>query len=225
MVSGLVLIHEAFRNAARRAVEAGFDLIEIHGAHGYLFSQFLSPIKNWRIDRYGGNLENRSRFFLEVFRSVSLETAGKALATCRLGIVDRNRRGLPLAEGLSLASTLEMQGAKLLDVSCGSGIPDFIQPDKSPYSGRLHLAHKAKLAVSIPVIGGGGIRHPDLAEQALQDKMADLVYVGRGILADPAWAQKTIEGRPESIIPCRNCSFCFHFTDSSKCPARRQKRC
>jgi NADPH2 dehydrogenase len=223
MVSGLVRIREAFRNAARRAVEAGFDIVEIHGAHGYLFSQFLSPLKNWRIDRYGGSLENRRRFLLEVFRAISLETADRALTTCRLGVADRNSRGFHLSEGLSTAATLEREGAKLLDVSCGSGVPGYVQPDGSPYSGRLHLAHEAKMAVKIPVIGGGGIRHPDLAEQALQDSMADLVYVGRGILADPSWAQKTIEGRPESIIPCRNCSFCFHFIDSSKCPARRLK--
>ncbi|MDD2336923.1 MAG: hypothetical protein PHD01_10150 [Geobacteraceae bacterium] len=224
MVSGLIRIREAFRNAARRAVEAGFDIIEIHGAHGYLFSQFLSPLKNWRLDRYGGSLENRRRFLLEVFRAISLETADRAVATCRLGIADRNRMGFRLSEGLSTASTFEGEGAKLLDVSFGSGIPNFVQQDGSPYSGRLHLAHEAKMVVGIPVIGGGGIRHPDLAEQALQDSMADLIYVGRGILADPAWAQKTIEGKPESIIPCRNCSFCFHFTDSSKCPARRQRR-
>lgn len=222
MVSALVRIREAFRTAARRAVEAGFDIIEIHGAHGYLFSQFLSPLKNRRMDRYGGSLENRGRLLLEVFRSVSLEAAGRALVTCRLGIADSNRRGLALSDGLSTASALEREGARVLDVSFGSGIPASVQPEGSPYSGRLHLAHEAKRVVGIPVIGGGGIRHPDLAERALRDGMADLIYVGRGILADPAWARKTIEGRPESIIPCSHCRYCFHFTDASRCPARRQ---
>jgi len=223
MVSGLLRIQEAFQNAARRAVEAGFDIIEIHGAHGYLFSQFLSPLKNWRLDRYGGSLENRRRLLLEVFRATCREAADKALVTCRLGVADGHRRGLSLSEGLSTAALLEREGAKLLDVSCGSGIPDSVRPAKSRYSGRLHLAHRAKAVLQIPIIGGGGIRHPDLAEQALQDGMADLIYVGRGILADPSWARKTIEGRPESIVLCRGCRCCLHLTDASQCPARQQR--
>lgn len=222
MVAGLVRIREAFGAAARRAAEAGFDIIEIHGAHGYLFSQFLSPSKNRRMDRYGGCLENRRRLLLEVFRTVSREIAGSALTTCRLGIADGGRRGLALSDGLSTASALEREGALLLDVSHGSGIPASVQPEGSPYSGRLHLAHQARRVVGVPVIGGGGILHPDLAEQALRDGMADLIYVGRGILADPAWARKTIEGRPDAIIPCRGCRYCRHFTDAAGCPARRQ---
>jgi len=221
MLSGLNHIREAFRNAARRAVEAGFDIIEIHAAHGYLFSQLLSPLKNWRMDRYGGNLENRRRFLLEVYRSALGEVGERALVTCRLGVADGHKRGLSLSEGLSTASLLEKEGMKFLDVSCGSGIPSHVLPEKSPYSGRLHLAREAKSVVRIPVIGGGGIRHPDLAEQALQDGMADLIYVGHGILADPAWARKTIKGEPESIVLCRECKDCFHFTDASKCLARR----
>jgi NADPH2 dehydrogenase len=223
-VSGLDRIHECFRNAARRAAEAGFDFIELHAAHGYLFSQFLSPLKNWRIDRYGGNLENRQRFLLDVYRTVCAEVAGKAIVTCRLGVADGHKRGLSLSDGLTTAAALEREGVKLLDVSNGSGTPDNVRPETSRYSGRLHLAREAKAVLSIPVIGGGGIRHPNLAEQALRDSMADLIYVGRGILADPAWARKTIEGRPESISLCRGCNSCFHFTDASKCPARRIKK-
>ena len=220
MVAGLLRIQQAFHNAARRAIEAGFDIIELHGAHGYLFSQFLSPLKNWRVDRYGGCLENRRRLLLEVFRATVKQAANRALVTCRLGIADGHRKGLALSEGLSTAALLEKEGAKLLDVSCGSGIPGNLQVEKSRYSGRLHLARQAKAILEIPVIGGGGIRHPDLAEQALQDGMADLIYVGRGILADPAWARKTREGRPDSIVPCRGCGFCFHLSDPSRCPAR-----
>lgn len=222
MVSGLKRIRDAFKVAARRAVEADFDIIEIHGAHGYLFSQFLSPLKNWRIDRYGGRLENRRRLLLEVFREIYSEVAGRALVTCRLGLADGHKRGLTLAEGLSTALMLENEGARILDVSNGSGIPS-IHSEGRPYSGRLKLARAAKLALTIPVVGGGGVRHPDVAEQALQDGMADLIYVGRGILADPGWAQKTIEGKPESIVLCRGCQPCFHHTDASKCPARRKQ--
>ena len=221
-VTNLHRIREAFRNAARRAVEAGFDIVELHAAHGYLFTQLLSPLKNWRIDRYGGSAENRRRYLLEVYRTVQSEVAGRALITCRLGLADGQRGGLPLSEGLAIASILEKNGLKLLDASSGSGTPGHVRPEKSRYSARLHLAHEAKMKLGIPVIGGGGIRDPELAEQALQDGMADLIYIGRGILADPAWARKTIEGKPESIALCRQCKNCAHFTDSSKCPARRR---
>jgi len=89
MVSGLRRIREAFGSAARRAVDAGFDIIELHAAHGYLFSQFFSPLKNRRIDRYGGSPDNRRRFLLEVFRTVCGQARQKALVTCRLGVADR----------------------------------------------------------------------------------------------------------------------------------------
>ena len=224
MTLGLRHIREAFGAATRRAVEAGFDIIEIHGAHGYLFSQFLSPLKNWRIDRYGGKLENRRRLLLEVYQEVHSKAAGRALATVRLGVADGHRGGLILADGLSTASALEKDGAELLDISSGSGTPPSIRSEGSPFSGRLHLAWEAKQALSIPVIGGGGIRHPDLAEKALQEGMADLIYVGKGMLADPAWARKTIEGRPETIVPCQTCGTCFFHDDSTKCPARNKRR-
>ena len=223
MISGLSHIRDGFRDAARRAVEAGFDVIELHGAHRKLFSQFLSPSTNWRIDRYGGSLENRRRLLLDVYHAVKQEVAGRALVTCRLGVADGNSRGLSLPDGLSTSSLLESEGMEFLDVSYGSGIPGYVQPEESQYSSSLHLAREAKSVLKIPVIGGGGIRHPDLAEQALQDRMADLIYVGRGILADPAWARKTIAGKPESILPCQKCKKCFFYSDASLCPARRKK--
>lgn len=221
-VSGLDQIRDAFRTAARRAAEAGADIVEIHAAHGYLFTQLLSPLKNRRMDRYGGCHENRQRFLLEVYRTVSDEIRGKALVTCRLGVTDGSPLGLSLSDGLSTARALEKEGVKVLDVSSGSGNPRNIGPRPSRFSARLHLAREAKGVLRIPVIGGGGIRHPDLAEQALKGGMADLIWVGRGMLADPAWARKTVEGKPESISLCCGCSGCSHFTDASRCPAHIQ---
>lgn len=223
MISGLRRIRDAFKDAAHRAVEAGFDIVEIHGAHGYLFSQFLSPLKNWRIDKYGGKIENRRRLLLDVLREICSEVEGSALATCRLGVSDGHKGGLNLSDGLSTALVLQNEGLEFLDVSSGSGAPSYIRPAGSPYSARLHLAQIAKSALSIPVIGGGGVRRPDLAENALRDKMADLIYVGKGILADPTWAQKTIEGKPDSISVCRECKVCFYYTDFTKCPAHKKK--
>jgi NADPH2 dehydrogenase len=222
MFSGLLKIRKAFKAASLRAVEAGFDVIEIHAAHGYLFTQFLSPLRNWRLDRYGGRIENRRRLLFEVFQDIRSEVKGRALATCRLGIADGCRGGFALKDGLDMASLLEKNGVEFLDISSGSGTPASVRPNGSPYSGRLHLAQVAKQVLSIPVIGGGGLRHPDLAEKALQDKMADMIFIGKAMLADPDWARKAIEGRPESIVSCYDCRPCFYFSDSSKCPAQKR---
>ena len=220
LFSGLNFIREAFKHGARRAVEAGFDIIEIHAAHGYLFNQFLSPMRNWRVDRYGGKLENRRRLLMDVFRAVAQEVSGRAFVTCRLGIADKHQRGFSLPEGLDTASLLVKEGAKLLDISNGNDIPAYVRPKDSQFSARLHLAQEAKSVLQVPIIGGGGIRHPKMAEQALQDDMIDMIYVGHGLLADPAWARKTIEGKSNAIVLCQNCKHCFHFTDASRCPAR-----
>ena len=222
--SGLVRIQNAFRDAGRRAAEAGFDIVEIHAAHGYLFSQFLSPAKNWRIDDYGGTIENRSRLLVEVFRAVQEGVAGRALVTTRIGIADGNSRGLALSDGLSVALRLEAEGAPLLSISSGSGTPASARPEGSPYSARMHLAARARSVLRIPVVGGGGVRRPELAEQALRDGMADLVFVGHAMLADPGWAQKVISGREDTIVACRECASCFWFTDCRKCPSRQRSR-
>jgi 2,4-dienoyl-CoA reductase-like NADH-dependent reductase (Old Yellow Enzyme family) len=213
-------VRRAFAEGARRAVSAGFDVIELHNAHGYLLSQLLSPLTNHRQDEYGGPLRNRQRFLFETLRAVQDVVADQALITCRLGAADGRAGGLTVEEGCDTAARLEEEGLELLDVSGGvDGAPD-IRPENSPFSSLLHLARAIKSRVSIPVIGVGGLRTPELAEQALQEEMADLVAVGRGILADPAWARKTIAGEHEGISLCRECSPCFHFTEPAKCPAR-----
>ena len=182
-VSSLLRIRNDFKEASRRAVDAGYDIIEIHAAHGYLFTQFMSPLTNWRLDRYGRSVENRGRLIREIYQDICTKAGGSALITCRLGLADGKKRGLTLQEGLSIASMLQRDGVKLLDVSNGSGVPKNIVPEGSPFSVRLHLAKAVKSSISIPVIGGGGIRHPDLAEKALEDGMADLIYIGKVILA------------------------------------------
>ncbi len=223
MVSELHLIREAFVEAAKRAVTAGFDIIEIHGAHNYIFSQFLSPMLNRRNDQYGGAIKNRRRFLIDVFKAILEEVRNRAVVTIRIGVADGNKAGLSLSDGLSTAVALQQEGAQLLDISNGRGIPAWVRPPDSIHSTRLHLAQKARNVLQIPVIGGGAIRHPDNAEQALRDGMADLVWVGHGMLADPQWARKTIEGRTDKISLCLECKNCFHFTDPGKCPARRKK--
>ncbi len=211
----------AFADACRRTVQAGFDMVELHAAHGYLFSQLLSPRRNKRTDRHGGSLENRRRLLLETHRAAQGAVGKQILVTCRFGVADGGSGGLSLEEGQETARELVDQGARLLDVSSGMSAPRKVQPEGSPFSPIMHLAQAVKQTVSVPVIGVSGIRHPDQAEQALEDGMADLIAVGRGMLADPAWARKAIAGRAEDIAPCRECRPCFHFTEPEKCPARK----
>ena len=213
-------VGQAFVAGTLRAVAAGFDIVELHGAHGYLLSQLLSPLANQRKDKYGGSLENRRRFLLETFRAARDAVAGRAMVTCRLGAADGVAGGFTLDEGRDTAARLVEEGVKMLDVSNGvDGAPD-IRPADSPHSSVLHLAREIKSQVDVPVIGVGGIRRPELAERALEDQMADLIAIGRGMLADPAWARKTIAGKSHTISICQECRRCFHFTEPARCPAR-----
>ena len=219
---GIQRIIACFAAAARRAMEAGFDAVELHAAHGYLFSQFLSPLSNHRADRWGGSLENRARFLMETLAGVRKATARRIPAWCRLGPVDGAAGGLTLDEGLEVARWLKAEGTPLIHVSQGMGGLPALAPPGSPWCDRVHLAARVRKAVDIPVICVGEIRRPEEAEQLLAEGLADLVAVGRGILADPAWADKSLRGLTDSIHYCRNCKECHHFTDSRKCPARRE---
>lgn len=210
-----------FVAGARRARQAGFDAVELHFAHGYLGSQFLSPAANRRTDRWGGDPERRARFPREVLRRVREEVGVRGLVYCRLGVVDEDPQGLPLAEGIQVAQWLEADGLPLLHISNGIGLPSGIRPEGSPFCDRLHLAGKVRQAVRVPVIGVGGIRTPAEAESALAAGLADLIAVGRGILADNAWAAKALSGREDTIALCQACRLCHHYRYPERCPARQ----
>jgi 2,4-dienoyl-CoA reductase-like NADH-dependent reductase (Old Yellow Enzyme family) len=214
-------IISCFAAAARRAREAGFDAVEVHAAHGYLVSQFLSPITNHRADQWGGSLENRARFLRRVLGRIREENGSRLAAYCRLGAADAKPEGLSLEEGIQVARWLEADGVPLLHVSHGIG-RGAKQDESLPWSDLMQLGIAVKRAVGIPVIGVGEIVDPGNAEALLADGLVDLVAVGRGMLADPRWARKSLDGRADEIIPCRHCRICQHFGHSEKCPARRQ---
>jgi 2,4-dienoyl-CoA reductase-like NADH-dependent reductase (Old Yellow Enzyme family) len=219
--SGIERILDCFAQAARRAKVAGFDAVEVHGAHGYLVSQFLSPLANRRDDRWGGNLENRARFLREALRRIRQAAGGDLLASCRLGVADGIPGGLTLEEGLQVAQWLEEDGVPYLHVSSGLGDPPRLGPDGSPWSDRLLLAAEARKRLRIPVIGVGGLVTPEQADRALGEGLADLVAIGRGLLADPQWVRKALGERQGSIHLCRQCPFCHHFRHPERCPARK----
>jgi len=182
-------IIEKFVNAAHRAMEAGFDGVEIHGAHGFLLSEFLSPLTNKRTDEYGGSLENRMRLHLRTVDMVRRQVDD--LLFFRLGVTDYMEGGLTLEEGVKVAMTLEKHGVDIIDVSgglCGS------RPPWTAEEGYfLNLSEAAKNKVGVPIIGVGGIKSPVFADKALKEGKADLIAVGRVFLADPDWALKAIE--------------------------------
>lgn len=180
-----------YRDAARRAVEAGFDAIEIHGAHGFLLSQFVSPHTNRRTDGYGGSLENRLRFPLEVIRAVREETGPGYVLLYRFGASDFLEDGLDLEEARQIAPRLVEAGIDVLDISgglCGSRPKDF-----SGMQGFfVPLAESIHSVVDVPVIAVGGIREAAYANSVIEEEKADLVAVGRELLKNPDWAKEAL---------------------------------
>jgi 2,4-dienoyl-CoA reductase-like NADH-dependent reductase (Old Yellow Enzyme family) len=180
----------AFGDAAARARAAGFQAIEVHAAHGFLLSQFLSPLTNRREDEYGGPLENRCRLHLAVLREVVARAGGDCPVFVRLGAHDETPGGLELADSCQAARWLAEAGAALIDVSGG------LQGSRGAGKGAAYFvpyAQAIKAAVRVPVLVTGGIAEPDLADRAVREDWADLVGIGRAMLNDPDWARKAIE--------------------------------
>jgi 2,4-dienoyl-CoA reductase-like NADH-dependent reductase (Old Yellow Enzyme family)/thioredoxin reductase len=203
----------AFGDASRRCMEAGFDFIEIHGAHGYLINQFLSPNSNQRLDLYGGSFQNRIRFLLEIVRDIKSKTGTDYPLGIRMNGQDYIENGWTLEEALHLAPILELEGVDYLHVSAGVyGSTQLTIPSMYvPQGCFLDLAQAVKKVVAIPVIGVGRIKNPELADQALRDRKADIIALGRSLLADPEWTNKAREGRMDAIRPCIGCCLgCIH---------------
>jgi NADPH2 dehydrogenase len=179
----------AFGDAAVRARKAGFDAVEVHAAHGFLLSEFLSPLTNQRQDEYGGTLEGRSRIHFEILAEVRRRTGPEFPIFIRLGAHDETPGGLGLDESRRVASLLATSGASLIDVSGGlqgsrgiGKLPGYFVP----------YAAAIKTDVAVPVIVTGGIREAAFADQIVREGKADLVGIGRAMLEDAEWASKAI---------------------------------
>jgi 2,4-dienoyl-CoA reductase-like NADH-dependent reductase (Old Yellow Enzyme family) len=183
-----------FARSARLANLAGFDVLELHGAHGYLIHQFLSPASNHRTDEYGGSLANRMRFAVEVVDAVRQEwPADKPLffrvsATDWLaGDTDDERRGWTSSESVVLAKTLKEHGVDLFDVSTGGMVPDAKIPVRPSY--QAVFAEQIRREASIPTAAVGLITEADQAAGIVASCQADAVFVGRQLLRNPSWAR------------------------------------
>lgn len=175
----------AFREGARRALEAGFDFIEIHGAHGYLLSEFLSPLSNKREDEYGGSLENRTRFIVEVIKEVKkVWPEDKALAL-RVSAKDYVEGGNTKVEMAKIIDIVKKEGIDLVNVSTGAVVSDVIINAYPGY--QVPEAEYIKENCNIPVIAGGLITTGDQGTEIIENNRADLIFLGRVLLRDPYW--------------------------------------
>lgn len=181
--AGLLAIEQAFVQAAQRAQAMGLDMLELHGAHGYLLHEFLSPIANQRQDNYGGSFANRTRFPLQVFKAVRQVFDG--VLGMRLSASDWIDGGWNLEETTELTSLLKQAGANFIHVSSGG-----ISPQQKIAIGpgyQVHFAKHIKHAVGLPTIAVGLITEPQQAEAVLQANEADMVALGRSFLYKPRW--------------------------------------
>ncbi|TCW35822.1 NADPH2 dehydrogenase [Laceyella sacchari] len=176
---------EAFAQAARRASEIGFDIIEIHAAHGYLLNQFLSPLSNKRTDEYGGDLNGRARLLKEVIQAVKAEWGTSRPLYVRISAVDYHPDGIQLADSVALARMMKEWGVDLVDVSSGGITPQ--PPDRIFPGYQVSYAETIKREAGIATGAVGLITTPEQAEEIIANGRADLVFLARVLLRDPYW--------------------------------------
>ena len=202
---------DAFGAAAGRAARAGYDGIELHGAHGYLLSQFMSPLSNERDDEWGGDATRRMAFPIAVIKSVR-EAIGDLPFCYRISADEFVKGGLDINDTAEICRHLVNAGIDIIHASTGRGPQAFdkvMEPMSAPEGWRLPYARRLKEATGVPVIGVGQIRVPETAEKAIVDGDCDLVALGRPSLTDPFWPAKAQAGTPELIRPCTTCNFCI----------------
>ncbi|MFQ6124668.1 MAG: hypothetical protein ACE5R6_08705 [Candidatus Heimdallarchaeota archaeon] len=217
----IATIKEMFVDAAQRAYAAGFDGIELHGAHMYLLSSFLSSYTNQREDEYGGSTPNKAKLAVDIIKAIRNEL-GSYPMLCRINSIENIIRGIEIEESKQIAQILEHAGVDALHVS-GVDAPYFNPKQLAKFSTEtkpellksypdgcyIPCAAVIKEVVKIPVIGVGMVRDAAFTEKIIQEGLCDLLSIGRGLIADPLFAQKTLNGRGETIIQCEDCDQCF----------------
>jgi len=199
------------REAARRLAQAGFDLIELHGAHGYLLNAFLSPASNTRSDRYGGSAENRLRFPLDCVRAVREAFGARRLISFRLNGDDLLPGGLGIEHYREIGRALAHAGVDILHVSAGTYrvMEQRIAPMYLPEAPFARYARPIREAAGVPVIASGTIHDPHLAERLVREGDADFVSMARPMFADPQVAEKILSGAVQDVRPCIRCNTCL----------------
>ncbi|HEY1805350.1 MAG TPA: NADH:flavin oxidoreductase/NADH oxidase [Terracidiphilus sp.] len=183
--AGIRAVIEGFRQAARRVLEAGFDFVEIHAAHGYLLHEFLSPLANQRTDKYGGSLENRTRLVVEVADAVRREWPERLPLFVRISATDWADGGWNLDESVELAKRLREHGVDLVDASSGGLVPNVKIPAGPGY--QVGFAAKIRREAGIATAAVGMITEAAQANAIIEQGEADLVFLARAMLRDPYW--------------------------------------
>ena len=217
-----------FADAAARAAEAGFDGVEIHGAHFYLISQFLSPLTNQRQDRYGGDARARATFALEVVRSVR-EKLGKGYPIFfRLNAFEKVAGGQTLEDALVVSKLLADEGVDALHISLIANsswkevdgqrflVASSAFPKDQPAGANVSATAAIKEAAGLPVIAVGKLGEGDVAAESVRDIPIDIVAIGRQMIVDPDAAGKILAGKGDEIVRCEECMTCFATIGSGK---------
>lgn len=205
-------IKQLFVDAARRAVEAGFDAIEIHCAHSHsLLGQFVSPLHNKRTDEYGGNFFGRMKFPVEVITAVRKSLPEDYPISVRMSAAHLEDGGMTIEESCRMAKVFEKAGIDFFDISRGSSadLGSIIPPSGIPKAWNADYSKQIKEVVNVPVGVVGRVNDPWIAEEVLEFGKADMVYMGRALLCDPQLPNKIMENRAEEIRPCVGCSECI----------------
>ncbi len=203
----ITLIRDSFVKAAIRAKKAGFQLIELHFAHGWLLNQFLSKASNKRTDKYGGNLENRMRLALEITELVRKELKDEILEA-RVNADDYTKDGFNLEEAVVFSKRLEKLGVDMLNVTAGTGPTTYIHisPMSMPEAPLIEYVRKIKKKVNIPVMAADRLNDYEMAEDILNQHKADFIGIARGLIGDPHLVEKWEKKDFEDVIPCIACN-------------------
>ena len=207
-------IVKAFGEGARRAKNWGFDGVQLHGAHGFLINQFLSPLTNRRTDEYGGSIENRSRFLLEVYRKVRESVGPNYPVFIKLNASDHLDGGLEIDDAVYAAKVLAEVSIDAIEVSAGTPASGekapvrekILKPEKEAYN--LLLAGRIKEVVNCPVMVVGGFRSYEVAEKALKDDGMDYIAMARPLIREPDLPNRWLHGN-RSPAKCISCNSCF----------------
>ena len=210
-VNGIQELVKKFGDAADRALQAGFELIEIHGAHGYLINQFLSRFSNIRQDAYGGDIAGRTRFAQEIVREIRKRVGDAFPISFKISAMEFVKNGLNVEESLEILKILVKEGVDAVQVSAGNdATPEWIcQPMFMEKACLTDYAWAIKKELGVPIMAVGRINDPLLAEEIIKTGKADLVCIGRGLLADPGMPNKAREGRLDDIRTCIACNTCM----------------
>jgi thioredoxin reductase len=198
---------DKFAEGAWRLQQAGFDCVELHGAHGYLIAQFMSPYVNKRNDRFGGSFINRMRFVLEIVHRIQHKCGRDYPIGVRYSGVEWIEGGRELDETVRIAQLLEEHGVAFVDISAGifEAPAAVMDPMYYPQGWNTYTGEAVKRAVGIPVITSHTLRDPSYCEKILAEGKADMVGLSRQMVADPHWANKAFAGKPDEIRKCISC--------------------